>query len=53
MVDGGVRIALGSDGHSREQVANITVPLATARRLGVRDEELYDPDRHGSRTGFY
>ena len=53
MVDGGVRMALGSDGHSREQVANIAVPLATARRLGVRDEELYDPDVHGSKTGFY
>lgn len=53
MVDGGVRIALGSDGHSREQVAHIAAPLATARRLGVRDEDLYDPDVHGSKTGFY
>jgi histidinol phosphatase-like PHP family hydrolase len=53
MVDGGVRIALGSDGHSRSQVADIVVPLATARRLGVKDAELYDPASHGSRTGFY
>jgi histidinol phosphatase-like PHP family hydrolase len=53
MVDGNVRLALGSDGHSREQVANIVEPLATARRLGVPDEALYDPAVHGSRTGFY
>lgn len=50
-VDRGVRISLGSDGHTREQVANLTNPLAMARRLGVRDEELYDPRRHASRTG--
>jgi histidinol phosphatase-like PHP family hydrolase len=53
MVDGGVRIALGSDGHSREQVADIVRPLATARRLGVADQDLYDPAVHGSKTGFY
>jgi histidinol phosphatase-like PHP family hydrolase len=53
MIDAGVRIALGSDGHSREQVANIVTPLATARRLGVADADLYDPAAHGSRTGFY
>jgi len=53
MVDGGVRIALGSDGHSREQVADVVRPLAMARRLGVVDAELYDPAVHGSRTGFY
>lgn len=49
----GIRFSLGSDGHTREQVAAITRPLALARRIGVRDEDLYDPDRHGSRTGFY
>jgi histidinol phosphatase-like PHP family hydrolase len=49
-VDRGVRISLGSDGHTREQVAKIGAPLALARRLGVADEELYDPQRHGSRT---
>lgn len=53
MIDGGVRIALGSDGHSREQVADIAGPLATARRLGASDRDLYDPAVHGSRTGFY
>ena len=51
--DAGVRISLGSDGHAREQVANIVAPLALARAVGVADEELYDPRRHGSRTGAY
>jgi len=49
----GVRFSLGSDGHTREQVADVSGPLAIARRAGVRDEDLYDPERHGSRTGFY
>jgi len=49
----GIRFSLGSDGHTREQVADIKGPLALARRVGVRDEDLYDPERHGSRTGFY
>ena len=52
-VDRGVRISLGSDGHTREQVANISGPLALARAVGVADEDLYDPDRHGSKTGRY
>jgi histidinol phosphatase-like PHP family hydrolase len=50
-VDRGVRISLGSDGHTAEQVANLEWPLALARRLGVPDLELYDPSVHGSRTG--
>jgi histidinol phosphatase-like PHP family hydrolase len=50
-IERGVRISLGSDGHTREQVANLTRPLAMARALGVADEDLYDPTRHGSRTG--
>ena len=50
-VEGGVRISLGSDGHSREQVGNVAEPLAMARRLGVADLDTYDPTRHGSRTG--
>ena len=50
-IDRGVRISLGSDGHSLEQVANIVRPLALARDLGVADEDLYDPMRHGSKTG--
>ncbi len=51
--DAGVRLSLGSDGHAFEQVANITSPLAMARALGVKDEALYDPARHGSRTGAF
>jgi histidinol phosphatase-like PHP family hydrolase len=50
-VERGVRISLGSDGHTLEQVANIGRPLTLARALGVPDEELYDPMRHGSKTG--
>jgi histidinol phosphatase-like PHP family hydrolase len=49
-VDRGVRISLGSDGHTADQVADVAAPLAMARRLGVHDEDLYDPRRHGSRT---
>ena len=49
-IDRGVRISLGSDGHTFEQVADIATPLAMARRLGVRDEDIYDPRRHGSKT---
>lgn len=52
-VEHGVRISLGSDGHSRAQVADIAFPLALARAIGVPDEELYDPTRHGSRTGAF
>jgi histidinol phosphatase-like PHP family hydrolase len=53
VADAGVRISLGSDGHSRDQVANIAAPLALARVVGVADELLYDPERHGSRTGAF
>jgi histidinol phosphatase-like PHP family hydrolase len=49
----GVRLSLGSDGHAREQVANVSAPLALARTVGVADEALYDPARHGSRTGAF
>lgn len=52
-VEAGVRISLGSDGHRSEQVANIVAPLALARSLGVADDALYDPERHGSRTGAF
>lgn len=51
--DAGVRLSLGSDGHARDQVANIVAPLALARAAGVADEALYDPARHGSRTGAF
>lgn len=49
----GVRLSLGSDGHSRDQVANIAAPLALARLIGVADDALYDPERHGSRTEMF
>ena len=48
----GVRLSLGSDGHSRSEVADVFPSLALTRALGVPDEELYDPLVHGSRTGF-
>ena len=51
--DAGVRLSLGSDGHRVEQVGNIEVPLALVRSLGVADDSLYDPERHGSRTGAF
>jgi histidinol phosphatase-like PHP family hydrolase len=51
--DAGVRISLGSDGHSPEQVADVSWPLALTRSLGIRDEDLYDPCTHGSRTGYF
>ena len=52
-VDAGVRMALGSDGHSPEQVADVAWPLELLRRIGAHDHELYDPRVHGSRTGFH
>jgi histidinol phosphatase-like PHP family hydrolase len=51
--EAGVRISLGSDGHSAEQVADVDYPLAVARDVGVPDDALYDPKQHGSRTGFF
>lgn len=50
-VDHGLRLSLGSDGHGVEQVGDVQMPLALARALGVRDEDLYDPLIHGSRLG--
>ncbi|MDQ3997810.1 MAG: hypothetical protein M3303_12440 [Gemmatimonadota bacterium] len=49
----GVRISLGSDGHSAAQVADVSWPLSLTRALGVCDEDLYDPCTHGSRTGYF
>ncbi len=48
----GVRLSVGSDGHTAEQVARVDAPLALARAIGYADTELYDPLRHGSRTGI-
>ena len=42
-VDRGVRLSLGSDGHSADQVGDLTFPLALARNCGARDEDLFDP----------
>ena len=47
----GVRLSLGSDGHTLAQVADLAWPLEVARAAGVRDEDLYDPMVHGSKTG--
>ena len=52
-VQAGVRLSLGSDGHTLEQVADIAWPLAVARSLGVQDADLYDPAVHGSKTGHF
>jgi histidinol phosphatase-like PHP family hydrolase len=51
--EAGVRISLGSDGHSAEQVADVSWPLALTRSIGIRDVDLYDPCAHGSRTGHF
>ena len=48
----GLRLSLGSDGHDADQVGRLETPIAMARAAGVRDENLYDPFVHGSRTGF-
>jgi histidinol phosphatase-like PHP family hydrolase len=49
--DAGVRLSLGSDGHTAEQVADLAYPLSVTHAIGVPNEDLYDPTRHGSRTG--
>ena len=49
--DAGVRLSLGSDGHTVQQVADIAWPLALARACGVPDASLYDPFVHGRRGG--
>ena len=51
--ENGLRFSLGSDGHTMDQVGDIAFPLALTRALGVPDDELYDPARHGSRTGHF
>jgi histidinol phosphatase-like PHP family hydrolase len=48
--ESGVRISLGSDGHTAEQVGQLTWPHEMAARVGVRDEELFDPLVHGRRA---
>jgi histidinol phosphatase-like PHP family hydrolase len=51
MVDAGVRLSLGSDGHTADHVGDVAFPLALTRSLGVEDEALYDPAVHGRRGG--
>jgi histidinol phosphatase-like PHP family hydrolase len=48
-VAAGVRVSLGSDGHTAKQVGDNAEPLALARAIGVRDEDVYDPVAHGRR----
>jgi histidinol phosphatase-like PHP family hydrolase len=48
--ESGVRISLGSDGHTAEQVGQLAWPHEMAGRVGVRDEELFDPLVHGRRV---
>jgi histidinol phosphatase-like PHP family hydrolase len=49
-MDAGLRVSLGSDGHTAEQVGDIGFSLSLVRALGAREEELYDPITHGSRV---
>ncbi|MEJ7809868.1 MAG: hypothetical protein WKG32_05550 [Gemmatimonadaceae bacterium] len=46
----GIRLSLGSDGHTPEQVADVEFGLAFARGIGVPDEDLFDPWVHGKRS---
>jgi histidinol phosphatase-like PHP family hydrolase len=45
----GVRLSLGSDGHTAVQIGDIAWPLALVTRLGVPSHALYDPLVHGTR----
>lgn len=46
----GARFSLGSDGHTREQVASLGWATETARRVGISDRELFvvEPNRRGA-----
>jgi histidinol phosphatase-like PHP family hydrolase len=48
--DRGVRLSLGSDGHTADQVGDLTFPLTLARFVGAKPEDLYDPFVHGSKV---
>jgi histidinol phosphatase-like PHP family hydrolase len=41
----GIRFALGSDGHSRQQVARLEWAVETARRIGLTDADMFVPER--------
>jgi histidinol phosphatase-like PHP family hydrolase len=48
--DRGVRLSLGSDGHTRTQVGEIAFPLELAKRVGAAESALFDPYVHGTRA---
>ncbi len=48
--DRGVRLSLGSDGHTRAQVGDLAYPLAMAARVGAEESALFDPFVHGTRA---
>lgn len=41
--EAGARFSLGSDGHNAEQVARLEWAVATARRVGIGDADLFSP----------
>ena len=48
--DRGVQLSLGSDGHTREQVGDLSFPLEMAMRVGAETHTLFDPYVHGTRA---
>jgi histidinol phosphatase-like PHP family hydrolase len=48
--DRGVRLSLGSDGHTRAQVGDLEFPLEMAMRVGAEPHSLFDPFVHGTRA---
>jgi histidinol phosphatase-like PHP family hydrolase len=48
--DRGVRLSLGSDGHTRAQVGDLAFPLEMAMRVGAAPHSLFDPYVHGTRA---
>lgn len=48
--DRGVRLSLGSDGHTRAQVGDLAFPLEMAMRVGAETHSLFDPHVHGTRA---
>ena len=45
----GVRFSLGSDGHTRAQVAQLGWAEATARRVGITEREMFVAERRRRR----
>jgi histidinol phosphatase-like PHP family hydrolase len=48
--DRGVRLSLGSDGHTAAQAGDLSFPLAMARLVGAKESALFDPFVHGMRV---